>query len=68
MRDDAALVLFGSGQDSATCLASALARFAHVETLGLDDHQRRRLGALPQLAVIRARVMASRWKAMSRSR
>lgn len=68
MHDDAALVLFGSGQGSATCLAWALARLAHVETLGCDDGQRRRLGALPQLAVIRARVMASRWKVMSRSR
>ena len=42
MRDDAALVLLSGGQDSATCLAWALARFAHVETLGFDYGQRHR--------------------------
>lgn len=31
-----ALVLLSGGQDSATTLAWALARFAHVETLGFD--------------------------------
>ncbi|HLB96978.1 MAG TPA: 7-cyano-7-deazaguanine synthase, partial [Acetobacteraceae bacterium] len=31
---DAALVLFSGGQDSATCLAWALARYRHVETVG----------------------------------
>ncbi len=36
----AALVLFSGGQDSATCLAWALARFDHVETLGFDYGQR----------------------------
>ena len=35
-----ALVLFSGGQDSATCLAWALARFEHVETLGFDYRQR----------------------------
>src|ERR1700747_2356578 len=35
-----ALVLFSGGQDSATCLAWALARFARVETLGFDYGQR----------------------------
>ncbi len=35
-----ALVLFSGGQDSATCLAWALARFAHVETVGFDYGQR----------------------------
>ncbi|WP_431281940.1 7-cyano-7-deazaguanine synthase QueC [Humitalea sp. 24SJ18S-53] len=35
-----ALVLFSGGQDSATCLAWALARFDHVETLGFDYGQR----------------------------
>lgn len=43
MRDDAALVLFSGGQDSATCLAWALDRFAHVETLGFDYGQRHRI-------------------------
>jgi 7-cyano-7-deazaguanine synthase len=40
MKDDSALVLFSGGQDSATCLAWALDRFAHVETLGFDYGQR----------------------------
>ena len=35
-----ALVLFSGGQDSATCLAWALARFEHVETIGFDYAQR----------------------------
>jgi 7-cyano-7-deazaguanine synthase len=35
-----ALVLFSGGQDSATCLAWALDRFDHVETLGFDYGQR----------------------------
>lgn len=43
MMDDAALVLFSGGQDSATCLAWALDRFAHVETLGFDYGQRHRV-------------------------
>jgi 7-cyano-7-deazaguanine synthase len=43
MRDDGALVLFSGGQDSATCLAWALDRFAHVETLGFDYGQRHRV-------------------------
>ncbi|MEW6644252.1 MAG: 7-cyano-7-deazaguanine synthase QueC [Pseudomonadota bacterium] len=37
---DAALVLFSGGQDSATCLAWALARFARVETVGFSYGQR----------------------------
>jgi len=35
-----ALVLFSGGQDSATCLAWALQRFASVETVGFDYGQR----------------------------
>lgn len=35
-----ALVLFSGGQDSATCLAWALDRFDHVETVGFDYGQR----------------------------
>ena len=38
-----ALVLFSGGQDSATCLAWALARFAGVETIGFDYGQRHRV-------------------------
>jgi 7-cyano-7-deazaguanine synthase len=37
---EAALVLFSGGQDSATCLAWALDRFARVETIGFDYGQR----------------------------
>lgn len=35
-----ALVLFSGGQDSTTCLAWALARYAKVETIGFDYGQR----------------------------
>ena len=38
--DDYALVLFSGGQDSATCLAWALARYSHVETVGFFYGQR----------------------------
>lgn len=38
-----ALVLFSGGQDSATCLAWALARYDHVETIGFDYGQRHRV-------------------------
>jgi 7-cyano-7-deazaguanine synthase len=40
--DDGALVLFSGGQDSATCLAWALARYGRVETIGFDYGQRHR--------------------------
>ena len=35
-----ALVLFSGGQDSATCLAWALSRYAEVQTIGFDYGQR----------------------------
>jgi 7-cyano-7-deazaguanine synthase len=38
-----ALVLFSGGQDSTTCLAWALSRFARVETVGFDYGQRHRV-------------------------
>src|SRR5690606_14730948 len=38
--EDSALVLFSGGQDSATCLAWALDRFKHVETVGFEYGQR----------------------------
>jgi 7-cyano-7-deazaguanine synthase len=53
MRDEGALVLFSGGQDSATCLAWALARFARVETVGFDYRQRH-LVELAQREVLRA--------------
>ncbi len=40
---EGALVLFSGGQDSATCLAWALARFPMVETIGFDYAQRHRV-------------------------
>ena len=39
-QSDTALVLFSGGQDSATCLAWALERFARVEMLGFSYGQR----------------------------
>jgi 7-cyano-7-deazaguanine synthase len=39
----AALVLLSGGQDSTVCLAWALDRFAHVETIGFDYGQRHRV-------------------------
>jgi 7-cyano-7-deazaguanine synthase len=57
--DDRALVLFSGGQDSATCLAWALDRYAHVETLGFDYGQRHRveLDVRPKvLAAMRERL------------
>ena len=41
--DENALVLLSGGQDSATCLAWALHRFAHVETIGFAYGQRHRV-------------------------
>jgi 7-cyano-7-deazaguanine synthase len=38
--DNHALVLFSGGQDSATCLAWALHRYPHVETIGFAYRQR----------------------------
>ena len=41
--DEAAIVLFSGGQDSATCLAWALARFGRVESVAFDYRQRHRI-------------------------
>ena len=38
-----ALVVFSGGQDSTACLAWALARYAHVETIGFDYGQRHKV-------------------------
>lgn len=46
-----ALVLFSGGQDSATCLAWALERYARVETVGFDYGQRHVVEMEARLAV-----------------
>lgn len=48
-----ALVLLSGGQDSATCLAWALQRFARVETIAFDYGQRHRVELDCRLAVLR---------------
>jgi 7-cyano-7-deazaguanine synthase len=53
-----ALVLFSGGQDSTTCLAWALDRFDHVETIGFDYGQRHHV-ELAQRAPIRAAIAHS---------
>jgi len=50
-----ALVLFSGGQDSTTCLAWALDRFEHVETVAFDYRQRHRI-ELDQRLVVLAEV------------
>ena len=50
-----ALVLFSGGQDSTACLAWALNRYAHVETLGFDYGQRHRI-ELDCRLVVRAEI------------
>lgn len=54
-----ALVLLSGGQDSTVCLASALERYARVETIGFDYGQRHRV-ELQQRARIRDGVAALR--------
>lgn len=46
-----ALVLFSGGQDSATCLAWALERYARVETVGFDYGQRHAVEMQARLVV-----------------
>jgi len=48
-----ALVLFSGGQDSATCLAWALQRYARVETVGFDYGQRHSVELQARLNVLR---------------
>ena len=57
-----ALVLFSGGQDSTTCLAWALERFAAVETIGFDYGQRHRVELDCRAAVFdRLRREFPRW-------
>src|SRR5258705_3557972 len=50
--DTSAIVLFSGGQDSTTCLAWALERFAHVETVAFDYRQRHRIELDQRLVVL----------------
>lgn len=47
-----ALVLFSGGQDSTACMAWALSRFDHVETIGFDYGQRHRIELQCRLKVL----------------
>jgi 7-cyano-7-deazaguanine synthase len=64
MNVSAALVLFSAGQDSATCLAWALSRFARVETVGFDYGQRHAV-ELSQRPILRMALAGLRpeWRA-----
>jgi len=55
---NAALVLFSAGQDSATCLAWALARYERVETIGFFYGQRHAV-EMSQRAVLRDQMRAA---------
>jgi len=52
--DRSALVLFSGGQDSTTCLAWALSRYEHVETIGFDYGQRHKIELAARLNVTAA--------------
>jgi 7-cyano-7-deazaguanine synthase len=63
MTGNAALVLFSGGQDSTTCLAWTLARFARVETVGFDYGQRHAAElAARQRVLSRLRCDFSHWQ------
>ena len=58
-----ALVLFSGGQDSTTCLAWALERFDHVETIAFDYRQRHRIELDQRLIVLEeVRRRFPQWK------
>jgi 7-cyano-7-deazaguanine synthase len=61
--NDAALVLFSGGQDSTTCLAWALDRFARVETIGFDYGQRHAVELACRPPVLRALAGFPTWAA-----
>jgi 7-cyano-7-deazaguanine synthase len=59
-----ALVLFSGGQDSATCLAWALERFARVETIGFDYGQRHAIELTVRPALLaQMRALKPEWQA-----
>lgn len=60
--NNSALVLFSGGQDSTTCLAWALNRYDHVETLGFDYGQRHAIELTMRLQLLDGlRVMRPDW-------
>lgn len=60
---DAALVLFSGGQDSATCLAWALARYERVETLGFAYGQRHAVELACRAGLREGMAQMPRWGA-----
>lgn len=54
MNTKSALVLFSGGQDSTTCLAWALQKFARVETIGFDYGQRHKVELAARLKILDA--------------
>jgi 7-cyano-7-deazaguanine synthase len=63
MSGSQALVLFSGGQDSTTCLAWALARYDHVETIGFDYGQRHRIELEMRPAVLAQLRKLNGWDA-----
>ncbi len=64
MSEHSALVLFSGGQDSTVCLASALERYAHVETVGFAYGQRHDIELKTRLGVLAGlRESFPRWAA-----
>jgi 7-cyano-7-deazaguanine synthase len=62
MLPNSALVLFSGGQDSTTCLAWALTRYAKVETIGFDYGQRHAVELTVRPALLqKLRAHSSAW-------